>query len=120
MARHGLSRLCSSWPPWPTSHRLLLTLQPHNPRCTPADLCADVLHRTLPKPSGVRCGRWEARPLSAAQRNYAALDAFASLMLHMRLMQLPLRQALEGSEEAPPQIASRPAEQQQPTERAGQ
>lgn len=43
------------------------------------ELCHVLLRGALPKDDGVRCSNWEHRPLSAAQRQYAAADAYASL-----------------------------------------
>ena len=43
----------------------------------------------LPKPSSLRTGAWDARELSAEQVAYAALDAWASLRVHVALAQLP-------------------------------
>jgi hypothetical protein len=40
-----------------------------------------VLRRRLAKDPALRLSNWEAAPLSAAQRAYAAADAFASLRL---------------------------------------
>ncbi len=45
-------------------------------------LVAAVLRADLPKEEEVRCGSWDAVPLPAAMRRYAALDAFASWRLH--------------------------------------
>lgn len=55
----------------------------------PTGLVEEVLNLQLPKPQGVRCGNWEARPLSPDQQRYAALDVFASLLLHHELQELP-------------------------------
>jgi len=44
---------------------------------------------TLPKPATLRTGAWDARELSAEQVAYAALDAWASLRVHVALSQLP-------------------------------
>jgi hypothetical protein len=43
----------------------------------------------LPKPASLRTGAWDARELSAEQVAYAALDAWASLRVHVALSQLP-------------------------------
>jgi ribonuclease D len=56
-----------------------------------AGLVEEVLNKQLPKPSGVRCGNWEARPLSQKQKLYAALDVFASLLIHHELQNQPLQ-----------------------------
>ena len=47
-----------------------------------AGLAAEVLHASLEKEAGERTSNWEAWPLSAEQRRYAALDALASLLLY--------------------------------------
>ncbi len=46
-----------------------------------ADLCADMLQLELEKPSSLRTGNWEKRPLSVDQLFYAATDAYAGLRL---------------------------------------
>jgi len=56
-----------------------------------AALMETLLHRSLPKPNGVRCGNWEACPLTPEQQMYAAQDAFASLAAYCALYPLPLR-----------------------------
>ncbi|KIY92864.1 hypothetical protein MNEG_15099 [Monoraphidium neglectum] len=56
-----------------------------------ASLAAEVLRVKVPKPSHIRMGNWEARPLSRDQRAYAALDAFLGLQLHWALSALPKR-----------------------------
>lgn len=48
----------------------------------------------LPKPQSIRLGNWERRPLSREQQNYAAMDAWACLLLHWELQQLPTTQTL--------------------------
>ncbi len=55
------------------------------PTLRAAELCRVVLHRTLPKPQGVRTGNWEAVPLSAQQEEYAARDAYAGLLVYQCL-----------------------------------
>ena len=57
---------------------------------TLAEQCQRLLHYRLPKPVGTRCGNWEQYPLSSEQRHYAALDAFASLLVGRAVLQLPL------------------------------
>eukprot|EP00927_Polykrikos_kofoidii_P065861 TRINITY_DN61580_c0_g1_i1.p1 TRINITY_DN61580_c0_g1~~TRINITY_DN61580_c0_g1_i1.p1 ORF type:complete len:453 (-),score=56.68 TRINITY_DN61580_c0_g1_i1:149-1369(-) len=42
-------------------------------------LCEELLGHCLPKPQVVRCGNWEAIPLSQMQLDYAAADAWAGL-----------------------------------------
>jgi hypothetical protein len=81
------------------------------------------MHRTLPKPHHLRCGNWEALPLSREQQLYAAhvgdlcpyvlssevnhlqhlalihfsniQDAFASLTAYNALRDLPMRDGLQ-------------------------
>ena len=54
-----------------------------------AALVARTLGCALPKPASLRTGAWDARELSAEQMSYAALDAWASLRVHVALSQLP-------------------------------
>ena len=54
-----------------------------------AALVARTLGCALPKPASLRTGAWDARELSAEQVSYAALDAWASLRVHVALSQLP-------------------------------
>lgn len=53
-----------------------------------------MLGLELPKPNNIRLGNWEQRPLSDEQKQYAALDAFASLLLYWELQALPERLTL--------------------------
>jgi ribonuclease D len=39
-------------------------------------------------------GDWERKPLTAEQQRYAAMDAYACLLLHWELQQLPTKQTL--------------------------
>lgn len=39
-------------------------------------------------------GDWEQKPLSPEQQRYAAMDAYACLLLHWELQQLPTKQTL--------------------------
>ena len=41
-----------------------------------------VLRRSIEKDQTLRTGNWEAWPLSAEQQQYAALDAYASLLIY--------------------------------------
>jgi len=50
-----------------------------------ADLVATSLKCLLPKPARTRTGDWENYPLSAEQRDYAALDAYASFRVFAML-----------------------------------
>jgi hypothetical protein len=54
-----------------------------------AALCARLFAHGLPKAQGLRCSDWERWPLSAAQRAYAATDAWAGLLCHERLERMP-------------------------------
>lgn len=53
-------------------------------------LVARMLQRHLPKPPALRISAWDARSLTAEQIRYAALDAWASLAVYKRLVELPL------------------------------
>eukprot|EP00775_Hariotina_reticulata_P011580 gene11580-11724_t len=68
-----------------------ITANTEHKRWSLAGLVEEVLTLQLPKPVGVRCGNWEARPLSQEQKLYAALDVFASLLLHYELQNQPLQ-----------------------------
>lgn len=57
---------------------------------TLAEQCERLLKRRLPKPQQLRCGNWEQVPLSQEQQHYAALDAFASLLVGRAVLKLPL------------------------------
>jgi 3'-5' exonuclease len=58
---------------------------------TLAEQCERLLRLRLPKPQDLRCGNWEQVPLSAEQKHYASLDAFASLLVGRAVLKLPLR-----------------------------
>ena len=47
-----------------------------------AGLAAAVLSAELAKDQGLRTSNWETWPLSLEQQQYAALDAYASLLLY--------------------------------------
>ena len=47
-----------------------------------AGLAECVLRRSIEKDQTLRTGNWEAWPLSAEQQQYAALDAYASLLIY--------------------------------------
>ncbi|EIE27670.1 ribonuclease H-like protein [Coccomyxa subellipsoidea C-169] len=64
-----------------------------------ARLAAAMLSAELRKDPGVRTCNWETWPLSLEQQQYAALDAYASLILYQRITVLPL-----------PQLPSQPQE----------
>ncbi|KAJ1451991.1 ribonuclease H-like domain-containing protein [Pelagophyceae sp. CCMP2097] len=53
-----------------------------------AHLAAKTLRARLDKPQDLRCGDWERFPLSEAQRQYAALDAWASFKVFRHLASL--------------------------------
>ncbi|KAK7476369.1 hypothetical protein BaRGS_00032369 [Batillaria attramentaria] len=57
-------------------------------RWTLEGLCRNVLRKRLDKNSSVRCGQWDEYPLSEEQKQYAAADAYASLLLAKRLLKL--------------------------------
>ncbi|CAK0738070.1 hypothetical protein CVIRNUC_000989 [Coccomyxa viridis] len=54
-----------------------------------ARLAEAVLKVRIEKIQSVRTGNWEMWPLDAAQQQYAALDAYASLLLYKHLMAMP-------------------------------
>jgi 3'-5' exonuclease len=55
-----------------------------------ADICAAVLHEKLDKTTTVRVStEWDNSELSSEQKEYAALDALASLKIYHRLAQVP-------------------------------
>ena len=54
-----------------------------------AGLVERVMGQVLPKPPALRISAWDARVLSREQTAYAALDAFASLVLYHRISSLP-------------------------------
>jgi hypothetical protein len=55
-----------------------------------ADICAAVLHEKLDKATAVRVStEWDNSELSNEQKEYAALDALASLKIYHRLAQVP-------------------------------
>lgn len=47
-----------------------------------SSLTERLISRQIPKPSRIRLGNWEAAPLSKAQLEYAATDAYASWYLY--------------------------------------
>ena len=57
---------------------------------TLSEHCERLLGRALPKPQSLRCGNWEQFPLSAEQQFYAAMDAYASLLVGQAVVRLPL------------------------------
>ncbi|CAM9217823.1 unnamed protein product [Scytosiphon promiscuus] len=54
-----------------------------------ADLCAELLHVQLRKPSSLRTSNWEKRPLHVDQLFYAAADAYAGVRLWQVLSRMP-------------------------------
>eukprot|EP00892_Ulva_mutabilis_P010893 jgi/Ulvmu1/8176/UM040_0073.1 len=69
---------------------------------TLGDAAARLLRASLPKPPRLRCSNWEAAPLSAEQRRYAALDALASLRCARAALRLPLRKRAQLLDTGPP------------------
>merc|ERR1712008_3010 len=58
----------------------LLTIRPGSrPKSSLSDLCVELLGHHVPKPADIRCGNWEAVPLSDEQLRYAATDAWSGL-----------------------------------------
>ena len=51
-----------------------------------ADLCASTIRRKLPKDENVRRSNWETMRLDSTQLRYAAIDAWASLMIAEELL----------------------------------
>ena len=49
-------------------------------------LCRNRLGQRLDKNSDIRCGDWTEVPLRAEQKTYAAIDAYASLLIYEHLM----------------------------------
>eukprot|EP00445_Apocalathium_hangoei_P086430 CAMPEP_0204202584 /NCGR_PEP_ID=MMETSP0361-20130328/68325_1 /ASSEMBLY_ACC=CAM_ASM_000343 /TAXON_ID=268821 /ORGANISM="Scrippsiella Hangoei, Strain SHTV-5" /LENGTH=513 /DNA_ID=CAMNT_0051165417 /DNA_START=54 /DNA_END=1591 /DNA_ORIENTATION=+ len=83
-----------------------------------ADLCLDWLGHSLDKTHEIRCGNWEAVPLSEAQLRYAATDAYAGVRilaaLHARSPGTVAKMAVAAAEGRPlipegPQARKRPA-----------
>ncbi|GAX73880.1 hypothetical protein CEUSTIGMA_g1330.t1 [Chlamydomonas eustigma] len=72
----------------------LVTTHQESRRWSLAGLIEVLMHRTLFKPHHLRCGNWEAMPLSREQQLYAAYDAFASLSAYNILKDLPKRHEL--------------------------
>lgn len=54
-----------------------------------AALTEEFICKELPKPKKIRLGNWELYPLSNAQLQYAATDAFASWQIYQVLKSLP-------------------------------
>ncbi|WIA22870.1 hypothetical protein OEZ86_009815 [Tetradesmus obliquus] len=71
-----------------------ITTNVENKRWSLAGLVEEVLSVELPKPQHIRLGNWEQRPLNAEQQAYAALDAFASLLVQYEVAELPERLTL--------------------------
>lgn len=66
-----------------------------NARCSLADLCAAVLGKRLNKNVSERTSMaWDQDTLTAQQQQYAALDAFAPLLLYQKLSSLSTPQRL--------------------------
>ncbi|VDC05018.1 unnamed protein product [Peniophora sp. CBMAI 1063] len=64
-----------------------LALHPPRRNVTLAQIVLYYLDRTLPK-GPVRVSNWELNPLTQAQREYAASDAYCAYEVYMRLMTL--------------------------------
>ncbi|KAJ7555137.1 hypothetical protein O6H91_05G023900 [Diphasiastrum complanatum] len=54
-----------------------------------SSLAQELTGKQVSKDPKIRCGDWEALPLSHQQLHYAATDAFASLLLYQVLMSFP-------------------------------
>ncbi|CAL5223984.1 g6596 [Coccomyxa viridis] len=67
-----------------------------------ARLAECTLRRSIEKDQTLRTGNWQIWPLSAEQQQYAALDAYASLLIYKHLMALPVPIL------APPPLAAEP------------
>lgn len=66
-----------------------------NARCSLADVCAAVLGKRLNKNVSERTSTaWDQDTLTAQQQQYAALDAFAPLLLYQKLSSLSVPQRL--------------------------
>ncbi|XP_068961031.1 bifunctional 3'-5' exonuclease/ATP-dependent helicase WRN [Petaurus breviceps papuanus] len=59
-------------------------------------LVKHLFRKRLLKEQSVRCGRWEDFPLTEDQKKYAAIDAYASLIVYQKL------EALSGPEQMAP------------------
>lgn len=55
------------------------------------DLCGTLLGKWLKKDQYLRTGNWEKVPLTLQQVEYAAIDAYASLLVYQSLQKLPDR-----------------------------
>ncbi len=64
-------------------------------------LVAELFHADLPKDKAIRCGNWDLRPLPPAMVRYAALDAYAGLICHVLLTELPTRYTVGRRASAP-------------------
>ena len=75
-----------------------------------AALAAAALRCALPKPPATRCGNWEQYPLSAQQREYAALDAYAGFRVFCALSARSDERSLrDATNKPPPAEAAAPA-----------
>jgi len=61
------------------ANRLLTARPDARPKSSLSDLCVELLGHHVPKPPDIRCGNWEAAPLSEEQLRYAATDAWSGL-----------------------------------------
>ncbi|KAG9218525.1 hypothetical protein CCMSSC00406_0001361 [Pleurotus cornucopiae] len=72
-----------------------------NARVSLSDLGAVVLNQQIKKNLPERVGSfWEEETLTASQLQYAAVDAYASLVIYEKLSAIPVPSALSGSEVA--------------------
>jgi hypothetical protein len=53
-----------------------------NGRIGLSDVCSQVLHCYLPKDEDIRTSDWDSENLTDEQKNYAALDAWAGLLIY--------------------------------------
>ncbi|CEP01101.1 hypothetical protein PBRA_008413 [Plasmodiophora brassicae] len=74
---------------WVELAAMATRLEAAPPRSSLAKLVENVLARNLPKPQHIRCSQWTADKLSDDQVEYAALDAYAGLMVYLRLAAKP-------------------------------
>lgn len=66
-----------------------------------SSLAEELTCKKVEKVPGIRCGDWEACPLSPPQLQYAATDAFASLYLYQILETFSNRELEEFRSDLP-------------------